>query len=125
MKNIAIASSDSALDQAIMFLLQDNYHIFNIQLNDQLANSLQNKSIDLLIVDLKSINPESMGLIQIIKRLQPNLPVVMLYDLKMPEKFVVDFFQMADLMLRKPFSNQQLINAVSTFLNGSQRLGNV
>ncbi|MDW7681176.1 MAG: hypothetical protein SCK70_11465 [bacterium] len=125
MKNIAIASSDSALDQAIMFLLQDNYHIFNIQLNDQLANSLQNKSIDLLIVDLKSINPESMGLIQIIKRLQPNLPVVMLYDLKMPEKFVVDFFQMADLMLRKPFSNQQLINAVSTFLNGSQQLGNV
>lgn len=117
MKNIGIASSDNVLDKAIGLLFQDRYQIFVIEINEQLSSSLKKKSVDLLIIDLMSIDMEGLKLVNLFKKIHFDLPVILLYDLKMPGEIKPDLFQLADVMLRKPFRNQQLISAVSGFLN--------
>ena len=118
-KNIALASSDNALDKALMILFQYDYHIFTIDLNSQLGSSLADKTIDLLIIDVKSIDKENLKRISLLKKLYSNLPIIMLYDLKIPHHIKSDLFQFADVMFRKPFSNLQLMNAVDNFLKES------
>ncbi len=56
MKNIATVLSGNALDQAINFLLQEHFNILKVELNDRLSQSLNNQSIDLLIIDLSAMS---------------------------------------------------------------------
>lgn len=116
MKTIALASRDQALDQALTILFQNNYQIVSLsEIGKELLNSGL-KTIDLVIIDVKAIDEEILKMILLLKKMVANLPIIMLYDLKVPEYVKSDLFPLADVMFRKPFSNQQLMSAVNDFL---------
>ncbi|NOZ60788.1 MAG: hypothetical protein GXO74_03820 [Calditrichaeota bacterium] len=116
MKTIALASKDQALDQAISLLFKGRYQITGLNSIDKNSNLLDLNPIDLLIVDVKAIDEDVLKKIFLLKKMKTNLPIIMLYDLKVPEYVKSDLFPLADVMFRKPFSNQQLLNAVNDFL---------
>ncbi len=116
MKTIAFASKDQALGQAIELLFQNTYQIVGLETFEKNADGLDLKPIDLLIIDVKSMDEQILKKIFLLKKMKANLPIIMLYDLKVPEYIKSDLFPLADVMFRKPFSNQQLLSAVNDFL---------
>ncbi len=116
MKNIAITSVDKALDSALNFLFQDQFNVVPIELNERLASYWRNYSIDLLIIDLNAIDVDNINMLGLLKKIHNNLPIIILYDLKIPENLKYDLYQFADAMFRKPFNNDQIKSAVHSFL---------
>lgn len=121
MNNIALVTLDDALNKAITLLFQEHYHIFKIELSEDFGFASKEKPVDVLIIDLQSLDWENLKLITLLKKVYDNLLIILLYDLKAPDNLRNELFQIADIMFRKPFNNQLLINAVSDFLNSKNK----
>ena len=116
MKVIGLALQDRALDDALALLFRKKYEIINFN-SSELAQSLPRLSnIDLLIVDVKAIDERMLKMILLLKKMRPTLPIIILYDVAVPESMKAELFPIANVMFRKPFSNSQLSSAVEDFL---------
>jgi len=105
------------------FLLQDHFNIIKVELNERFNQSLDNHLIDLLIIDVSDIMFDELNVLRLLKKMQPNLAIILLYDLKVAENIKDDLFHIADAMFRKPFNNQQVLNAVGSFVGKQAEAG--
>ncbi len=97
-------------------LLSENHSVVSVNSGEEALAKVKDNSIDLVLLDFRLPGMDGIQILEQIKRLRPELPVIMVTGYGGVEEAVQSIKLGAAHYLSKPFDNDQLVEAVSKAL---------
>lgn len=120
-KNILVVEDEESLRMAMALILRTNgYHVFEAASGQEALSALKGQPIDLILSDVRMPNGDGIELLQNVRNLHHEKPVLFLVtgftDLK-----IEDVYDMgADAVFPKPFDRKVLLQAIKNKLQPQQ-----
>ena len=117
-EHILVADDDAVIREGLRRVLgKEGYHV-ETQPNGRMAmDRLQESSFDLLITDLKMPGMSGMEVLQAVKVLQPEMPVILITGFAAVDNAVEVMKCGAADYLAKPFTNEEILAKVRKALD--------
>jgi len=117
-EHILVADDDAVIREGLRRVLSMEGYRVETQSNGRLAmDRLQETAFDLLITDLKMPGMSGMEVLQAVKVLQPEMPVILITGFAAVDNAVEVMKQGAADYLAKPFTNEEILGKVRKALD--------
>jgi DNA-binding NtrC family response regulator len=117
-ENILVADDDAVIREGLRRILSREGYQVETQPNGRLAmDRLQEAAFDLLITDLKMPGMSGMEVLQAVRVLQPEMPVILITGFAAVDNAVEVMQKGAADYLAKPFTNEEILGKVRKALD--------
>jgi len=115
-KKILICDDEEGIRESLNLILKDHYDLqFACNGQECLKTLREDKNIGLVLMDIKMPKQNGIEITQDIKRLNPNIKVMIVTGYESAEIAQEATAAGADAYITKPFDSKQILNKISKF----------
>lgn len=120
---ILIVDDDDRIRELLeKYLLKNNYIVLSLPDTSEILNLLEKYIIDLIILDYMMPNESGIEFLQKIRKLENNIPIIMLTALGDIENRIEGLSYGADDYIGKPFEPKELLLRMQNILNKVKKI---
>ena len=115
-RTILIIDDDQYVREMLQdFLLAKGFNVLLAEDGLKGMSIIENKDVDLIILEIRLPYVSGIGLTQIAKKLKPDTPIICMTDLGLEDKTIAEQ-EKADEIFTKPFDLKKMLLAINSML---------
>lgn len=115
-KALIVDDDQIVLDSCRRVLEADGFEVYLVPGAEKALEALENNTYELLLIDVKMPGRDGMYLMRKVKAQWPQVPIVVMSGYPTPETIADGFKLGAELFIAKPFTPDELLEAVHQVL---------